>query len=726
MTRRFSLSTPVVAISVTVAFGLGCGNTRPPEIATTKGQPLPDAGAPASDATLAADGDDAGLAAAAPKLILVVVSGLRPESITPSRMKHLDELRRQGVELTDMHAVFPTTTMVNAATLATGVSPGRHGLVGSVIYHPALVGTDGWGRILDGRKPTAIEDDSTLRALFAAGGRQVPTLWHIANRAGLTTLAVGRAGAVTLLDPSASAQRVDEHTAWPRALADRLQERPALFLPRRVWLSYPGTAPSDWRLVPNDLAGLVKPELMRLEPGGQDQSANATIAAGSTASHGRRYFEELLTGPHAPDGSLSRDRWLGQERPADVICLWLSDPGSTQDVYGVGAETSVIATTEVDWTIARLRALIDRLGWRERTNLVVMSDRGASSVAGPEELFPLRATDFEAGSAAFVVGAPKADGQAVSGEVRLASIIARFTSAYDGQTYVHSEILSGVLPPKPDRPVPTLYSRVVEPGSNRTYTTKLPLIPSELPSGSVIVAENRGSALLYVAGGRQQDVVRLTRFLQSRSEVGAIFVADRHGRVPGALPLSAVNLDSHGTPGQTPAPGAPDLLVSYSWDADAIVAGAAATPGTSYSSMLTLRGTHGSFSPRDVRSVFIAAGPAFKKGLRSEVPAGVIDVAPTLARALGLEMPSAEGRALLEILADSGVQAGDYVVSRALMSPGDEAQDLAVASPLDIDESVPTAPLPGLSRYTVEVQMATVTLDGKSHSYFDWARAVRR
>jgi hypothetical protein len=52
-----------------------------------------------------------------------------------------------------------------------------------------------------------------------------------------------------------------------------------------------------------------------------------------------------------------------------------------------------------------------------------------------------------------------------------------------------------------------------------------------------------------------------------------------------------------------------------------------------------------------VRNTLIAAGPSFKHGVVSEVPAGNIDVAPTLRHTLGLPVVAADGRVLVEALA---------------------------------------------------------------------------
>ena len=53
-------------------------------------------------------------------VIVFVVDGLRPDAITADHTPTLWRLRREGVDFANSHAVFPTVTRVNAATLATG------------------------------------------------------------------------------------------------------------------------------------------------------------------------------------------------------------------------------------------------------------------------------------------------------------------------------------------------------------------------------------------------------------------------------------------------------------------------------------------------------------------------------------------------------------------------------------------------------------------------------
>src|SRR5262245_11458492 len=71
-------------------------------------------------------------------VIVFVVDGLRPDAVTAEETPTLHRLRREGVEFTNSHAVFPTVTRVNAAALSTGAQPGRNGIVGNQLFVPAV------------------------------------------------------------------------------------------------------------------------------------------------------------------------------------------------------------------------------------------------------------------------------------------------------------------------------------------------------------------------------------------------------------------------------------------------------------------------------------------------------------------------------------------------------------------------------------------------------------
>lgn len=94
---------------------------------------------------------------------------------------------------------------------------------------------------------------------------------------------------------------------------------------------------------------------------------------------------------------------------------------------------------------------------------------------------------------------------------------------------------------------------------------------------------------------------------------------------------------------------APDIQLSVHWSA---AENARGTAGLCAGPKGRLAGTHGSLSPFEVRNTLIMTGPGIRPG-PSEIPAAIVDVAPTLAHLSGLawDGPS-DGRILHEALID--------------------------------------------------------------------------
>ena len=74
------------------------------------------------------------------KVIVFVWDGLRADDVTPENMPNYFALARSGVVFADHHAVYPTFTMMNSASIATGTYPGVHGFYGNVVYAPKASG----------------------------------------------------------------------------------------------------------------------------------------------------------------------------------------------------------------------------------------------------------------------------------------------------------------------------------------------------------------------------------------------------------------------------------------------------------------------------------------------------------------------------------------------------------------------------------------------------------
>jgi arylsulfatase A-like enzyme len=165
----------------------------------------------------------------------------------------------------------------------------------------------------------------------------------------------------------------------------------------------------------------------------------------------------------------------------------------------------------------------------------------------------------------------------------------------------------------------------------------------------VIVISNGGSDHIYLPGGNAKDLaLKIAGALSKEDYVSGIFASDALGAVPGALPMSAINL--HGsalTPepsmivnfASRPIPGCKPLLMCAAEMAD--------------TTLDTGQGMHGTFSRADTRNFMAAMGPDFRAHFADPAPISNADINPTLARITGLEIApkgNLKGRVISEAL----------------------------------------------------------------------------
>jgi predicted AlkP superfamily pyrophosphatase or phosphodiesterase len=130
--------------------------------------------------------------------IVMVLDGLRPDSITADDTPNLWRLRQEGVNFTNGHSVFPTVTRTNATAIGTGTYPDRNGMFGNQLYV----------REVDPNHAFGNDDHKNLLRLDAATGGGmvlVPSLAEILAQRGKTLAVVssGTTGAALLANPRA-------------------------------------------------------------------------------------------------------------------------------------------------------------------------------------------------------------------------------------------------------------------------------------------------------------------------------------------------------------------------------------------------------------------------------------------------------------------------------------------------------------------------------------------
>jgi predicted AlkP superfamily pyrophosphatase or phosphodiesterase len=279
------------------------------------------------------------------RVLVFVVDGLRPDSITVEDTPTLFRLRAEGVEFTQSHAVFPTVTRVNAAAIASGTQPGTNGLAGNQMYVSAV----------DGRRAFDTGDYRNFLALARTGDGRVleaPTLAERLHARGrrLVGVSSGSTGSAFLLDPHAPdgvGALVNGYldpgktVAYPAALGERI-------------LSRLGPAPPK-------------------APGGGRFDAHVVWA--------QRALREVV---------------LPELDPA-VVINWLTEPDHSQHHGGVGSPAAREALRNDDREIALTLTTLDRLGLAPLTSVLVVSDHGfTTNTAGVDVAGALVAAGLKA------------------------------------------------------------------------------------------------------------------------------------------------------------------------------------------------------------------------------------------------------------------------------------------------------------------------------------------
>ncbi len=278
-------------------------------------------------------------------VLLFVAGGLRPGVVDPLATPAIAGMLRHGVRFTNMHAAFPTGAMPNAAALATGHLPGDTGIFADT----EDVGFPMPGA--DGSRTPLLENNAALADVnkhFGANLLTEASIMAAARQAGLSTAAIGQAGAVLAFDLAAgdgqSTMIVDDRTGRSGGvpLSASLQQRV---------------------------------EAAKIVPMAPKRGTDA----GDTAQ--QDWFVQIATDAVLPA--------LKERGAPFLLVFWLPDPDSTQAIQtdslgrllpGINGVSSRAATRNVDHALATLQAALTAQGLDQSTDLIVLSDHGSSTV----------------------------------------------------------------------------------------------------------------------------------------------------------------------------------------------------------------------------------------------------------------------------------------------------------------------------------------------------------
>ncbi|MDF1759665.1 MAG: alkaline phosphatase family protein [Coxiellaceae bacterium] len=644
-------------------------------------------------------------------VILFIWDGLRPDSINPRDTPNLYHLKQQGSYFSNNHSSYPTLTMINAASFATGDLAGKTGFFGNVIWDPTAKGTNDAGKRVDFQRPVFTEDYHILADLNSTKAKgpllEVKHLFEALHKRGINTATVGKSGPADLQDYQNNAGKqgiiFDEQHVYPLVFAKWLQQK-NYPLPRHAPYAFKKGALT---LKKNNGNPTGFGRVIDLKDG---VTSDPTATSNSPFNRANRFIMQSYLHQITP---YSNPR---------MSVIWLRNPDTTEHVYGVGSRSYYTAIHSQDRLLGKLINTLKKNGTWKSTDLLVASDHAHSNVSGPQDVYPLRT--IEQGKVTHIAR----HGYSVSGSFRPADLLRRAGfNAFDGSGCQYNPVLSGikkdgsfVYPTKIDQDGSACHHNIKlkDTYADRThklkaqrYTTGSFRIPKTLPKDAVIVAANGGSTYLYVPSHNPSLIKKLTRFIQSREEFGPVFVHIKHGHVAGTLELTTVGLlngyDKN-----------PDIIASSHYDNSAYVKGFS---GTEYNSSGVNRGMHGSFSHTDIHNTLIAYGPDFKQRFVDPLPTANLDVPNTIAYLFGMTLVNTNGRVLLEAL-KKGKPLSSFTVSYKVIKPETDAKHIIFKKTTnpdgkDIDK--------GKSTFTEQLNLSLVAQGKKTTMYFDSAKERR-
>jgi arylsulfatase A-like enzyme len=542
-------------------------------------------------------------------VILFVADGLRSQIVTPQTAPALAALRSEGVDFRNSHSLFPTVTTANASAMATGHYLGDTGDFGNYIWSGPTPLPFPVVSVMP-----AIEDDGSMTRLNERlGGNYLgeETLLAAARRQGFQTASIGKLGPASVVDATARDGQasivIDDSTGLP--------------------------APDGIPLAADIKAAINALGLPATAP---DRGLNAgTGAYNMPGTHAANIDQQDWFVRVATDVILPRFRKVGKPF---VLVFWSRDPDGTQHnqgdsfnalVPGINGPTSMAGIRNASNDLQRLREALKAQHLDETTDIIVTADHGFSTAT----------------------------------KLSKTSVSARL---------LYRDVKPGLMPPgflaidigrwlKQPLWAPAGPSIEVSAGFHPRDGNAL--IGPDAAHPLIAVAANGGADLIYLLGAHPKDqALSLARFLTSQDYTGAIFVNDNLGPVPGALPMSAVNLVGSA---RTPQPSMVVSFASYSSGCpkadtcQVIVTDAEQQMG---------QGSHGTIGRGDTHNFMAAIGPDFKRGFVDPAPVSNADLAWTIAEAVGIKLQpkgGLTGRVIREALKGGGDMAFRSNVQRS-------------------------------------------------------------
>ncbi len=587
--------------------------------------------------------------ALARNVIIFVTDGLRYGSVNSEDAPTLYQLRQQGTNFSNSHAVFPTFTTPNASAIATGHYLGDTGDFSNSLYPGFPIPTTFPGVQVPLTQTPFIENDAVLGCIdehFGGNYLDEQTLLQYARQNGFLTAAIGKLGP-TLIQDVAAAARQDGNVPVPKSVIidDSTGKLGGIPLDPKIIVTLKKAG-----------LGLAAPDRTNNQPKtSQDNSNYGTNDEPGTLAPNfvqQQYFVDCLTDAVLPT--------FVQAQQPFVVVFWSRDPDGTQHYEGdslnrlqpgINGPTSQNAVRNADNNLRQILEYLKAANLIQDTDIFVTADHGFSTITKHEldASGQIQTKSFSTGRTyRDGTGRPEVHpGWIPPGFVAIDLANALQLKLYDpdritvrdGKSAYKIVLTDSETPAEGQEERPSTGDGLI--GGNGFITDQT--------DAKVVVAANGGSDLIYLPDHDSARLKQIADFLVTQDYVSGLFANSRYGETPGTLTLADVNLE-----GATQMP-TPDLVInfrSFALDAKNPFMSAVTICDTT---LQEGQGMHGSFNRADTFNNMAAYGPDFKKQFDDKAPVGNTDVALTVASILKLELPHKGhllGRVLKEALTD--------------------------------------------------------------------------
>jgi len=522
-------------------------------------------------------------------VVLFVADGLRFRMVDDSTAPVMASIAREGVNLRDSHALFPTFTTANASGMATGHMLGDTGDFSNTIYAGFQV--PGAGNTLT----PFLENDVVLGDVdehFSGNYLDEATILKLARDKGYSTASIGKIGPALIFDPTERSGEqtvlVDDATGTAKGIplsAEVTQRLQAANLPL--------AAPTR----------------------GANGSAGTVAKAGTLSANvvQQDYFAAMATRVVLP---MFKDR----NKPF-VLVFWSRDPDGTQHnqgdslntlVPGINGPTSLAAIRNADDDLARLRSALSELGLLESTDIIATSDHGFSTISKESQTSSTVKTKFS---------------DALPGHLPLG--------------FVALDLAHALNLPLID---PDDSYKTIGEGEHTKYGNGL--IGGDRDKPKVVVAANGGSDLIYLPDGDKAIAKRIVDTLLTQDYVSGLFVDSKLGKFPGTLSLDDIALEGSAI---TPHPA---IAVNFRSFDTVCGEPVRCTVEVADTVLQQGQGMHGSFSRADTWNFMAMQGPDFKSQFVDPVPTSNADLGRTIAQLMHLDVTD-KGKLIGRVLSET-------------------------------------------------------------------------